>query len=198
MADFTKEFSQHGTAFTSWTFIKKIHSSFAKKMMPLRAKRAARVETKQAAAAALSKSTSKTTKNSSASASTSRVQRDSLDSDDNTVNFENDAHHYTAFLLINGTVWKLDGMDAQPTDMRLTTLRVLDLSQIYVADNTNKKINARIISLVLHGVAPLARYLAPANANVREAGHIIVHLIVVFLIRLYHATLLIDPRNICL
>ncbi|PVI06934.1 cysteine proteinase [Periconia macrospinosa] len=190
--DFTKDFTpyQRGEAFASWTFVKKIHNSFAKKMDILendryvahKAKRAAQAEALQASAAAPSKSKSKTTKKSSASASTSRVQRGSPDSDDSAANFENNAHHYIAFVPINGTVWKLDGMDAQPTDMGpydtsspatwITTIsdRVTQLMlaggdvdyglfalsqsplpplrrQICLADNTIKKIDARLTSL---------------------------------------------------
>jgi ubiquitin carboxyl-terminal hydrolase L5 len=120
--DFTKDLTpyQRGEAFSSWSFVKKIHNSFAKKMDILendrylaskvkKAERQKASEVAEAEAAANPKS-KKTSKGKDA-------RRDSDQSIDSVENFEESAHHYIAFVPINGEVWKLDGMDYQPTRM---------------------------------------------------------------------------------
>ena len=112
--------SQRGHTFASWNYVKKIHNSFAKKMDMLEndkyiANKSAQAEKRNAAdakKAAPPKTTSKTR-----SRTSRRNSEDSTDSNASVEEFEANAHHYIAFVPINGQVWKLDGMDKQPTLM---------------------------------------------------------------------------------
>ncbi|CAI6338896.1 unnamed protein product [Periconia digitata] len=114
--DFTKDFTpyQRGEAFASWDYVKKIHNSFAKKMDMLENDRLISLKSKRAAKYGMQKpkSAEKTTK--PATSSTRGRDAESPKSDDS---FEDNSHHYIVFVPINGTVWKLDGMDSQPTAM---------------------------------------------------------------------------------
>lgn len=128
--DFTQDMTplQRGHTFASWNFVKKIHNSFAKKMDMLEndkyiagkaSRKAARVEKSKAAAsrkvADSKKATSLQTKSRSRTAR--RNSEDSVKSNDSVEAFEENAHHYIAFVPIDGHVWKLDGMDRQPISM---------------------------------------------------------------------------------
>lgn len=102
--EFTKEMTsvQRGEALASFDFVKQIHNSFAKRMdilendkhLASKARRAERLKDK-------------------AVKGTSR--RNSTASDDSTDSFEENGHHFITFVPVGDEVWKLDGMDAQPT-----------------------------------------------------------------------------------
>ncbi|KAF2685652.1 cysteine proteinase [Lentithecium fluviatile CBS 122367] len=104
-----------GQAFASWQFVKKIHNSFAKKMdiyqsdmyLAQIVRKAER--TKKLQAAPKSKAAAK--------AKARRDAEDSNDTDASEASFEDNAHHFITFVPVNGEVWKLDGMDKQPTRM---------------------------------------------------------------------------------
>ncbi|KAK7193228.1 ubiquitin carboxyl-terminal hydrolase, family 1 [Paraphaeosphaeria sporulosa] len=124
--DFTKDMTplQRGHTFASWKFVKGIHNSFAKKMDMLEndkyiAAKAAKAQKSKAASqkkiAETKKAPSVQTKSRSRTAR--RNSEDSNASSDSVEAFEENAHHYIAFVPINGEVWKLDGMDKQPTLM---------------------------------------------------------------------------------
>ncbi|KAF2278334.1 cysteine proteinase [Westerdykella ornata] len=98
--EFSSELSPYlrGEAFASFRFVKRIHNSFAKKMDMLE-------DDKNLA--------HKVEKNKS---SGRRKSHDSNASEGSGFSEEN-AHHFIAFLPIDGQVWKLDGMDYQPTNL---------------------------------------------------------------------------------
>lgn len=123
---FTKEMTplQRGHTFASWKYVKDIHNSFAKKMDILEndkyiAAKAAKAEKNKAAtskkAANVKKAPSVQTKSPARSAR--RNSEDSNASNESLEAFEETAHHYISFVPIDGGVWKLDGMDKQPTLM---------------------------------------------------------------------------------
>jgi ubiquitin carboxyl-terminal hydrolase L5 len=115
--DFTKDMTpfQRGEAFASFDFVKKIHNSFAKKMdilendkhLSYKVKRAERLKT------APVKPVNKTT----TSRSRRRPSADSAATDDSAESFEENGHHFIAFVPVGTEVWKLDGLDAQPTSV---------------------------------------------------------------------------------
>jgi ubiquitin carboxyl-terminal hydrolase L5 len=117
--DFTQDLSpyQRGEALASFDFVKKIHNSFAKKMdilegdkhLSSKVKRAQRI--KAQLAAETTKPTKKGTKSRRAAST------DTAASDDSTESIEDNAHHYIAFVPVGNEVWKLDGLDRQPTCM---------------------------------------------------------------------------------
>jgi len=114
--DFTNEFTpyQRGEAFASFDFVKKIHNSFAKKMdilegdkhLSYKVKRAERLKAQKAA---------EKTKQSKRSIKSRRSSADSVATQDSSESVESNAHHYIAFVPIGKQVWKLDGLDKQPT-----------------------------------------------------------------------------------
>src|SRR5206468_4292951 len=97
---FTADFTPYarGEALSSFDFVKRIHNSFATKMDMLE-------NDKNLASKAATRHKKK------------RGSADSPASDDSLENFESNAHHFIAFTPMEGEVWKLDGMDAQPTSM---------------------------------------------------------------------------------
>jgi ubiquitin carboxyl-terminal hydrolase L5 len=115
--DFTKDMTpfQRGEAFASFDFVKKIHNSFAKKMdilendkhLSYKVKRAERL--KDAPVKPINKTTT--------SRSRRRASADSVATDDSTESFEENGHHFIAFVPVGTEVWKLDGLDAQPTSV---------------------------------------------------------------------------------
>ncbi|KAL1800546.1 hypothetical protein ACET3X_000888 [Alternaria dauci] len=117
--DFTQDLSpyQRGEAFASFDFVKKIHNSFAKKMdilegdkhLSYKVKRAQRVKAQLLSEKA--KPTKKGTKSRRAASA------DTVTSNDSAGSVENNAHHYIAFVPVGNEVWKLDGLDKQPTCM---------------------------------------------------------------------------------
>jgi ubiquitin carboxyl-terminal hydrolase L5 len=117
--DFTSSMTpyQRGEALASFDFVKKIHNSFAKKMdllendkhLSYKVRRAQRQKELASQPKSKSKSTSK-----------SRSRRQSADSvatDDSAESFEENGHHFIAFVPVGKEVYKLDGMDRQPTSV---------------------------------------------------------------------------------
>ncbi|PSN62487.1 cysteine proteinase [Corynespora cassiicola Philippines] len=90
---------QRGEAFASFDFVKKIHNSFAKKMDLLENDKHLAHKVRRAQKHG------------------HRRIDDSPSSDDSSASLEDNAHHFIAFVPVDGEVWKLDGMDAQPTKM---------------------------------------------------------------------------------
>jgi ubiquitin carboxyl-terminal hydrolase L5 len=127
--DFTKNLTplQRGQAFAVWKFVKRIHNSFAKKMDMLendkyiaaKAAKAAKADKDKVAALKKPAETKKAPRvqTKSRSRTARRNSEDSNASNDSVEAFEANAHHYIAFVPIDGQVWKLDGMDKQPTLM---------------------------------------------------------------------------------
>ncbi|RAR07636.1 ubiquitin carboxyl-terminal hydrolase 2 [Stemphylium lycopersici] len=113
--EFTNDFPpyQRGEAFASFDFVKRIHNSFAKKMdilegdkhLNYKVKRAERLKAQATEKTTPSKKGTKSRRGSATSAAT----EDSADS------VEENAHHYIAFVPVGNQVWKLDGLDKQPT-----------------------------------------------------------------------------------
>ncbi|KAF1920340.1 hypothetical protein BDU57DRAFT_508594 [Ampelomyces quisqualis] len=119
--DFTNDMTpfQRGEAFASFDFVKKIHNSFAKKMdllendknLSYKAKRAQRLKD-------ASSTTTKENATGTGTGTRSRPRRPSADSAasaDSAESFQQNGHHFIAFVPVGTEVWKLDGMDAQPT-----------------------------------------------------------------------------------
>lgn len=109
---------QRGHTFASWNHVKKIHNSFAKKMDMLEndkylASKSAQSEKHEASGLKNSQPSKSPFKSRSQTAR--RGSQDSTTSDASVEEFEANAHHYIAFVPIDGDVWKLDGMDKQPT-----------------------------------------------------------------------------------
>jgi ubiquitin carboxyl-terminal hydrolase L5 len=104
--EFTKDFTpfQRGEAFASFDFVKKIHNSFAKKMDMLEADKHLSYKVNR------SKRREKDKK-------ARRKSTDSAATDDSAEGYEDNAHHFIAFVPVGNKVWKLDGLDAQPTTM---------------------------------------------------------------------------------
>jgi ubiquitin carboxyl-terminal hydrolase L5 len=96
---------QRAEALSSFDFVKKIHNSFAKKMDILENDKA--LAHKVAKANYRKKNCTKT----------KHDRRDSEDSTTSTDSLEEAAHHFIAFVPIDDEIWKLDGMDEQPTLM---------------------------------------------------------------------------------
>lgn len=115
--DFTHDFTpfQRGEALASFDFVKKIHNSFAKKMdilesdkyLSYKVKRAERLKNEKPGKASKKGRGTKSR----------RASADSVATDDSAEGYEDNAHHYIAFVPVGNEVWKLDGLDAQPTSM---------------------------------------------------------------------------------
>lgn len=152
--DATTNFSPYhrGMGFASFRFVKQIHNSFAKKMDLL--------EADQILA-------NKARKSNSGDASA-----DSADE-----NIEENAHHFIAFLPIDGHVWKLDGLDYQPTN-----LGAYDTSEpedwMGVAANRMAMLMAtagdedyNILAVVQSPVVALREELAKSHARINAIEH---------------------------
>ena len=115
--------SQRGHTFASWNYVKKIHNSFAKKMDMFEndkyiAKKSAQEGNSKDVAPKKAEAPKKVEAPKTTSRSRSQAERrNSEDSNASVEEFEANAHHYIAFVPIDGDVWKLDGMDKQPTLM---------------------------------------------------------------------------------
>jgi len=112
---FTRDLTpfQRGEALASFDFVKRIHNSFAKKMDILESDKhlAYKVAKAQRLKAQSSPPlTKKRTKSRRASA-------DSSHTNDSAEFYEQTGHHFIAFVPIGNQVWKLDGLDAQPTSV---------------------------------------------------------------------------------
>ncbi|KAF1956714.1 cysteine proteinase [Byssothecium circinans] len=187
---------QRGEAFASWSFVKKIHNSFAKKMDILendrwvshKVRKAARDKAKKealakaqataaAAAAAASKAKAKPKgKKPTSKSRTARHDSEARESDGSVESIEEHAHHYIAFVPINGEVWKLDGMDYQPTSMGH-----YDVSQ---PESWINAISDRVMALMAAGdddygifavaqspIITLKKEFCTANATMKAAEH---------------------------
>ncbi|MBK5654132.1 MAG: hypothetical protein I4N50_20945 [Rhizobium sp.] len=117
--DFTSSMKpfHRGEALASFDFVKKIHNSFAKKMdllendkyLSYKVKRAQRQKELDAESKSKGKSTSKSRSR--------RLSADSAATDDSMESFEENGHHFIAFVPVGNEVYKLDGMDKQPTSV---------------------------------------------------------------------------------
>ncbi|OAK99887.1 cysteine proteinase [Phaeosphaeriaceae sp. SRC1lsM3a] len=122
--DFTRDLTpfQRGEAFASFDYVKKIHNSFAKKMDILENDKHLSYKVKRAKLLKDRKQPAKpkTVTATTTSTSRSRARRhspDSAASDDSAESFEENGHHFIAFVPVGNSVYKLDGMDAQPIDI---------------------------------------------------------------------------------
>ncbi|KAF2851271.1 cysteine proteinase [Plenodomus tracheiphilus IPT5] len=124
--DFTKDFApyQRGEALASFDYIKRIHNSFAKKMDILESDKLlfSKVSRAQRLKAQQQESESTTAnKNKNKRGTKSRRRAPSTDSATTTTSthesHKETGHHFIAFLPIGTQVWKLDGLDKQPTIM---------------------------------------------------------------------------------
>jgi ubiquitin carboxyl-terminal hydrolase L5 len=115
--DFTKDMTpfQRGEAFASFDFVKKIHNSFAKKMDILENDKHLSYKVKRAEC--LKDAPVKPTNKTTTSRSRRRPSADSVATDDSAESFEENGHHFIAFVPVGTEVWKLDGLDAQPTSV---------------------------------------------------------------------------------
>ncbi|KAG9192022.1 ubiquitin carboxyl-terminal hydrolase L5 [Alternaria panax] len=117
--DFTLDLSpyQRGEAFASFDFVKKIHNSFAKKMDILEGDKhlGYKVKRTQRIKAQLLSEHSRVTKK--GTKSRRAASADTVASNDSAESVEDNAHHYIAFVPVANRVWKLDGLDKQPTCM---------------------------------------------------------------------------------
>jgi ubiquitin carboxyl-terminal hydrolase L5 len=96
--DFTNEMTPfaRGEVLASWEFLKRTHNSYAKRMDML--------QDDQHLANKVAKN--RQSRRGSATSNGTQASDDSI---------EESAHHFIAFVPVNGQLWKLDGMDAQPT-----------------------------------------------------------------------------------
>ncbi|KAF2130000.1 cysteine proteinase [Dothidotthia symphoricarpi CBS 119687] len=106
--DFTQSFTpfQRGEALSSFDFVKKIHNSFAKKMDILEADKHLSNKVNRARREQQEKEGKKGR----------RTSVDSIETD-GSVGDEENAHHFIAFLPVGDEIWKLDGLDVQPTSL---------------------------------------------------------------------------------
>ncbi|KAF2630088.1 cysteine proteinase [Macroventuria anomochaeta] len=101
--DFTKDFTpyQRGEALACFDFIKKIHNSFAKKMDILEADKHLSYKAKKAQRLLNDK----------------KARRESTDSaatDESAEGYEDNAHHFIAYVPVGHEIWMLDGLNARP------------------------------------------------------------------------------------
>ncbi|KAI4927314.1 hypothetical protein J4E85_005824 [Alternaria conjuncta] len=115
--DFTQDLSpyQRGEAFASFDFVKKIHNSFAKKMDILEGDKHLSYKVKRAQRIKAQLLTEKTKPTKKGSKSRRAASTDTVASHDSAESVEDNAHHYIAFVPVGNEVWKLDGLDRQPT-----------------------------------------------------------------------------------
>lgn len=120
--DFTRDMTpfQRGEAFASFDYVKKIHNSFAKKMDILENDKHLSSKVKRAKLLKEHKQPARPKTTAAPSTSRSRARRhspESAASNDSTESFEENGHHFIAFVPAGTSVYKLDGMDAQPTNI---------------------------------------------------------------------------------
>jgi ubiquitin carboxyl-terminal hydrolase L5 len=115
--DFTQELTpyQRGEAFASFDFVKKIHNSFAKKMDILEGDKHLNHKVKRAQRIKAQLLTEKTKPTKKGTKSRRAASPDTVASNDSREGVEGNAHHYIAFVPVGNEVWKLDGLDRQPT-----------------------------------------------------------------------------------
>jgi ubiquitin carboxyl-terminal hydrolase L5 len=117
--DFTQDLSpyQRGEAFASFDFVKKIHNSFAKKMDILEGDKHLSYKVKRAQHIKAQLLSEKTKPTKRGTKSRRAASADTVASNDSADSVEDNAHHYIAFVPVGNEVWKLDGLDKQPTCM---------------------------------------------------------------------------------
>ncbi|KAF2026726.1 ubiquitin carboxyl-terminal hydrolase 2 [Setomelanomma holmii] len=117
--DFTKDLTpyQRGEAFASFDYIKKIHNSFAKKMDLLENDKYLSYKVKRSKYLKEQAAAPKTKIKTNPRSRSRRQSADSTATDDSAEGYEDNAYHFIAFVPVGNEVWKLDGMDAQPTSM---------------------------------------------------------------------------------
>jgi ubiquitin carboxyl-terminal hydrolase L5 len=118
--EFTDGFTpyQRGEALASFDFVKRIHNSFAKKMDILEGDKHLSYKVKKAER--IKMQLAEKTKFKGKGTKSRQPRRDSAESvatNDSEESVEDNAHHYIAFVPIGNEVWKLDGLDKQPTHM---------------------------------------------------------------------------------
>jgi ubiquitin carboxyl-terminal hydrolase L5 len=115
--DFTQDLTpyQRGEAFASFDFVKKIHNSFAKKMDILEGDKHLNHKVKRAQRIKAQLLTEKTKPTKKGTKSRRATSPDTVASNDSRESVEDNAHHYIAFVPVGNEVWKLDGLDRQPT-----------------------------------------------------------------------------------
>jgi ubiquitin carboxyl-terminal hydrolase L5 len=115
--DFTQDLTpyQRGEAFASFDFVKKIHNSFAKKMDILEGDKHLNHKVKRAQRIKAQLLTEKTKPTKKGTKSRRAASPDTVASNDSRESAEDNAHHYIAFVPVGNEVWKLDGLDRQPT-----------------------------------------------------------------------------------
>ncbi|KAF2827519.1 cysteine proteinase [Ophiobolus disseminans] len=116
--DFTSDMTpfQRGEAFASFDYVKKIHNSFAKKMdilegdkhLSYKVRRSQRLKDLESAPKG---------KNITSKSRSRRHSGDSTATDDSAESFEENGHHFIAFVPVGNEVYKLDGLDKQPTSV---------------------------------------------------------------------------------
>lgn len=119
--EFTSNFTPYhrGEALANFDFVKRIHNSFAKKMDILEGDKALSYKVRKAQRAkdeierAGKPGKGKDTK----SRGRRDISADSIATNGSEETYEQTAHHYIAFIPVGNDVWKLDGLDAQPTNM---------------------------------------------------------------------------------
>lgn len=104
--DFTKDMTpyQRGEALASFDFVKKIHNSFAKRMDILEADKHLSYKVKKSQHLAKDKKGR-------------RKSTDSAATDDSAEDYEENGHHYIAYVPVGNEVWMLDGLNAQPINI---------------------------------------------------------------------------------
>ncbi|KAL6703466.1 hypothetical protein ACN47E_009640 [Coniothyrium glycines] len=112
--DFTSDFTpfQRGEALDSFEFVKRIHNSFAKTMDILESDKHLSYKVKKSR----NNEPEEIVKNHGTKRR--RAAREATAAtDDSADNYEENGHHFIAFVPVGTEVWKLDGMDKQPTSM---------------------------------------------------------------------------------
>jgi ubiquitin carboxyl-terminal hydrolase L5 len=129
--DFTSGLTsfQRGEAFASFDFIKKTHNSFAKKMDLLendrhlkhkvaRTQREKKIHEEEAFFERKGNNGKKADDEKAPNRKSNRRQSaESIATDDSADSYEDNAHHFIAFVPVRDELWKLDGYDAQATSM---------------------------------------------------------------------------------
>ncbi|KAJ9647105.1 hypothetical protein H2199_002091 [Coniosporium tulheliwenetii] len=177
--DFTQDFPPHlrGREINSFEFVKHVHNSFARQidMLKIDLEMAEKVQAaekqKKAEAAAKARAAKASTAKASASKSRStkrkaRAARESDDEEPDQVDDEEAAYHFSAYMPIGSTVWKLDGLDRQPTQFGdiepeadwLTT--VADVLSSRMAQYEANDISFNLMALVKDPLIALRKDLA--------------------------------------
>lgn len=104
--DFTKDLTpyQRGEALASFDFVKKIHNSFAKEMDILEADKHLSYKVRKA-------------QRQLSGRKPRRKSTDSAATDDSAEGYEDNAHHFIAYVPVGNDIWMLDGLNTQPLNV---------------------------------------------------------------------------------